>query len=220
MSGSIAGTCFARNSYGNYARARTKPVNPASAPQEKARAVVAYLTDRWLEVVIDAQRIAWGDYARAVAMKNRLGESIKLSGFNHYIRSNAPLLYDAKDVVDDAPTELSIPDHDTTLAFSASQATQILSVTFDATALWAAEVGGFMFIRMSRPQNPTRNFCAGPYLFADSIDGAAVPPTSPATIAAPTTISAGHRLWIVARIARADGRLSEMFQAGPTLVGA
>lgn len=220
MSGSIAGTTFARNASGNYARSRTKPVNPASAPQEQIRAVVAYLTDRWLETVTTSQRAAWGDYALAVAMKNRLGESIHLSGFNHYIRSNSAIIYAGATVVDAAPIELSLPDQDTTISFTASEATQNLSVTFDASAAWAAEVGGYMFIRMGRPQNPTRNFFAGPYLYADKIDGAVLPPTSPATITAPTTISAGHRLWIAARIARADGRISEIFHAGPTLVGA
>ncbi|GAI01350.1 unnamed protein product, partial [marine sediment metagenome] len=33
ISGSIAGTVFARNKMGNYARPRTKPVNPRTARQ-------------------------------------------------------------------------------------------------------------------------------------------------------------------------------------------
>lgn len=219
MSGSIGGTTFARNRSGNYARARTTGVNPASALQEKIRAVIAYLTDRWLETVTQSQRDAWGNYASAVAMKNRLGETIKLSGFNHYLRSNASLLYADQSVVDAAPTTLTIPDHDPTLSFTASETTQNLTVTFDNTLAWANEVGGFMFLRMSRPQNPTRNFFAGPYLYAGPIEGAASPPTSPETVTIPTPVVEGHRLWLSARIARVDGRLSEPFVVGPTLVG-
>ncbi|MCJ7602246.1 MAG: hypothetical protein MUO63_12215, partial [Desulfobulbaceae bacterium] len=124
MSGSIGGTTFARNSSGNYARARTTGVNPQSTPQEKVRAVMAYLTDRWLETVTAVQRAAWGDYASAVAMKNRLGESIHLSGFNQYIRSNAALLYADKTVVDAAPTTMSLPDMDPTMSFVADEAGQ------------------------------------------------------------------------------------------------
>lgn len=220
MTGSIGGTTFARNKSGNIARARTTGVNPATAPQEKIRAVMAYLTDRWLETVTALQREAWGNYAAAVAMKNRLGETIKLSGFNHYIRSNAALLYADKTVVDASPTTLSIPDHDPTLSFSVSEATQNIEVTFDEGMAWAIEDNGFMFLRMSRPQNPTRNFFGGPYIYAGPIDGAVSPPTSPETITAPTPVVAGHRLWLSARIARADGRLSEPFVVGPTLVGA
>jgi len=218
MSGSIAGTTFARNSSGNYARARTTPVNPASAIQEKIRAVMAYLTDRWLETVTALQRAAWGDYALAVAMKNRLGESIHLSGFNHYIRSNSALLYADQTVVDAAPTVLALPDQDPTLAFSTSAATQNMTVTYDDTAAWCDEVGGFLMMRMSRPQNPTRNFFAGPYLWADLVAGSGTPPSSPATVACPTPVAEGHRLWLSARIARLDGRLSEPFVAGPFLV--
>jgi len=220
MSGSIGGTCFARNASGNYARSRTTPVNPQTKIQEKIRAVVAYLTDRWLETLTPTQRAAWGDYAAAVAMKNRIGESIHLSGFNHYVRSNAALLYAGATVVDDAPTEFSLPDHDPTAAFTASEATQKLSVSFNDGADWCSEDGGYMFLRMSRPQNPTRNFFAGPYLYADGMAGAVVPITSPQVINAPTPIAEGHRLWLSCRIARADGRLSESFQVGPTLAGA
>lgn len=220
MSGSIGGTTFARNRSGNYARARTTGVNPASAPQEKIRAVLAYLTDRWLETVTQSERDAWGNYASAVGMKNRLGESSKLSGFNHYIRSNASLLYADQTVVDSAPTTLTIPEHDPTLSFSASEATQDLTVNFDVNLSWVGETGGFMFLRMSRPQNPTRNFFAGPYIYAGPIIGSGTPPTSPETIPFPTPVVQGHRLWLSARIARADGRLSEPFVVGPTLVGA
>lgn len=177
---------------------------------------MAYLTDRWLETVTALQRAAWGDYGLAVAMKNRLGESIKISGFNHYVRSNAPRLFADEALVDAAPTTMSLPDHDPTLSFVCDEAGQELTITFDDTAAWDAEVGGFMFVRMSRPQNPTRNFFAGPYLFAGSIAGAVVPESSPATIAVPTPIVEGHNIWLSARIARADGRLSEPFQVGPT----
>ncbi|GAH13494.1 unnamed protein product, partial [marine sediment metagenome] len=38
MSGSIAGNTFARNRYGNYVRARTKPINPNSDRQVVVRA--------------------------------------------------------------------------------------------------------------------------------------------------------------------------------------
>jgi len=220
MSGSIGGTCFARNSAGNYARARTTPVNPQSTAQEKIRAVVAYLTDRWLETVTALQRAAWGDYATAVAMKNRLGESIHLSGFNHYIRSNAALLYADAAVVDAAPTEFSLPDQDPTVSFTASEATQNMSVSFDDSATWAGEDLAYMTLRMSRPQNPTRNFFAGPFIFADAMEGSAVPLTSPQVVAVPTPIAEGHRLWLACRIIRADGRLSEIFQVGPTSAGA
>ncbi len=85
MAGSIAGNVFARNRYGNYARARTKPVNPNSARQVVIRAAIAYLTQHWNGTLTPAERTAWNSYAAAVTMKNRLGENINLTGFNHFI---------------------------------------------------------------------------------------------------------------------------------------
>ena len=47
MSGSIAGNTHARNRFGNYMRARTKPVNPNSDRQVAIRAIVSYLAEFW-----------------------------------------------------------------------------------------------------------------------------------------------------------------------------
>ncbi|GAH61532.1 unnamed protein product, partial [marine sediment metagenome] len=69
MSGSVAGSTHARNRFGNYMRARTKPVNPNSARQVTARAVIGFLTARWHENLTDEQRNLWRVYADAVAMK-------------------------------------------------------------------------------------------------------------------------------------------------------
>jgi len=88
MSGSIAGDTFARNRYGNYCRARTKPTNPNTSRQQDVRASLAFLTDRWSNTLTALQRAAWNLYGDSVAMTNRLGETTKLTGFNHYIRSN------------------------------------------------------------------------------------------------------------------------------------
>ena len=92
MSGSIAGNTYARNRFGNYARARTKPVNPNTDLQDQYRSAVASLTQRWAQTVTAAQRAAWNLYGNNVNMLNRLGEVVHLTGFNHYIRSNVMLV--------------------------------------------------------------------------------------------------------------------------------
>ncbi len=100
MAGSIAGNTFARNRSGSYVRAKTKPINPRSSAQSLARTTLATLTYRWSQILTAAQRTAWNLYASSVAMKNKLGETIFLSGFNHYIRSNAFLMARGETVVD------------------------------------------------------------------------------------------------------------------------
>lgn len=210
MIGSIAGNVFARNSSGNYVRARTKPVNPNSPAQIFARSIIAQLVQHWRTTLDDAERTAWASYAAAVAMKNKLGETTFLSGFNHFIRSNSVFLQSIKAIVEAGPTELSLPEKDPTLAVAADEATGLLTMTIDDTLPWMSEVGAFMQVEMGSPQNATRNFFGGPWKYAGLVDQAAEPVL---TITAPYTITNGQRIFISARICRVDGRISEPMYA-------
>lgn len=219
MSGSIGGNTFARNRYGSYIRARTKPVNPNTPGQQSVRAAIAWLVEHWSQTLDADQRAAWGHYADNLNMLNKLGEVMRLSGFNHFVRSNAIRKRNGDTVVLDGPSIFEIPEHDPTFAFTLSAATQELSVTFDNTAGWASEAGGHLYVFVGTPQNPQRNFFAGPWKFGDVIDGDEItPPTSPATIVSPWVVYEGQRVWIYGRISRLDGRLSNPFRSGPTLV--
>jgi hypothetical protein len=212
MSGSIAGNTFARNRFGNYSRSRTTPVNPKSTDQNKVRLILAYLVEYWNEELSTAQRAAWATYAAAVSMTNRLGESIKCTGFNHFIRGNSLRLRFGGAAIKPGPAVLTLPPTDPTFNISASVATQLFSVTFDNTADWASEVGAYMMFFQGRPQVATRNFFAGPWRYAGQIDGAAMPPASPAAVACVFPLILGQRIWLAARIIRADARCTIRFQ--------
>lgn len=214
MSGSVAGNTHARNRYGNYIRARTKPTNPNTALQVSIRAAIAYLVERWAETLTAAQRAAWNLYASSVTMKNKLGESIKLSGFNHYIRSNAIITMKGGSPTDDGPTVFELPAHDPTLSIAASEGTQLLNFSFDTGMAWATEAGAYLQCFQGTPQNAQRNFFGGPWRWIMGLPG--VDPAgaaSPAAITAIFAISEGQRQWVYCRIQRADGRLSETFRA-------
>ena len=213
MSGSIAGNVHARNRSGNYVRARTKPLNPNTARQVAVRSAVTFLAARWSETLTDVQRTAWGLYADSVAMKNKLGETIFLSGFNHYLRSNVIRVQTAQTVIDDGPTIFELPEKDPTMAITATEAAQTIDVIFDNTLPWSGEVGAFLWTFQGSPQNAQRNFFIGPWRQMGQIDGAVVPPTSPDTQTVAFAIAAAQRQWIYARVSRADGRLSERFFA-------
>jgi len=214
MSGSIAGNTFARNRYGNYMRARTKPVNPNTARQVKVRGIVAELTTRWAQTLTANQRTAWNLYADSVSMKNKLGESIKLSGYNHFIRSNSWRLDLGQAVVDDGPVIFELPEQDGTIAVTASEATQEVSIAFDDGMDWCSEDNAGIMILEGSPQNAQRNFFNGPYKGRSAKMGnSGAPIASPQVYTALHAISAGQRLWVKFRILRADGRLSEAFTA-------
>lgn len=214
MSGSIAGDTFARNRYGNYSRARTKPVNPNSSGQQAVRNALAALTTRWAQTLTAGQRTAWNLYGSSVAMQNKLGETIYLTGFNHYIRSNVTYLRIFGATIDDGPVIFELPGQDGTFAITASEATQWISVTHDITMPWTTEDGAAMFIYQGMPQNAQRNFFGGPWRYMANIPGiAAGAAGSPSDHVVDFAIAEGQRQWCYARIIRADGRFSEPFRA-------
>jgi len=214
MAGSIAGTTFSRNRYGSYARARTKPVNPNTANQVAIRSALTFLTERWSSTLTAAQRTAWNLYGSNVVMTNRLGESINLSGFNHYIRSNVLRKRINIGVIDAGPVVFEIPEADPTFAITATEAAQTISYAYDDTMDWADENGGWLFLFQGQPQNAQRNFFGGPWRYNSIIEGVnGAPPASPKVAAATFAISEGQHQWCYARITRADGRLSAPFRA-------
>jgi len=225
MSGSIAGSTFARNRFGNYARAKTKPVNPNSCghsllgvddsvSQAHVRAALAMLTARWSQVVTSAQRTAWNLYAASVSMKNRLGEAVNLTGFNHYIRSNAACAAAGYTLVDAGPTVFELPEKDPSIIVVPAAGTQACALTFDDTMEWVDEDGAALLIWQGRPQNPQRNYFGGPWIgMKDKGGSSASPKTSPESFSALCTFAEGQKIWYKFRIIRADHRLSEPFFA-------
>ena len=215
-SGSIAGTTHARNRYGNYIRARTKPVNPRSIRQTNVRGYIGLLAQRWHDTLTAGMRITWNTYANAVAMKNRLGETTYMTGFNHYLRTNTVRLQCENSKCDNGPTVLSLPEKDPTFAVSASAATQLLTITFDDTLPWTDIAASILGVWMGEPQLVTRNFFGGPWKYAGNIPGNQ---ESPKTMAPPMTLVAGQKIWVYGRIATGptDSRLSEPMYASCTV---
>ncbi len=214
MSGSIAGNTHAKNRYGNYIRARTVPVNPNTARQQEVRAIIAFLTERWSDTLTAPQRTAWNLYASNVSMLNKLGESINLSGFNHYIRSNTIAKMVPYPLIDAGPVVFELPAQDPTFAVTASEATQILTLAYDDTMDWATEDAAYIFFFQGQPQNAQRNFFGGPWRFIGSVGGIDPGgPVEPHAAAAAFAIAEGQRQWVYARIMRADGRISTPFRA-------
>lgn len=214
MSGSIAGDTFARNRSGNYARARTKPVNLNSVGQVAVRAAVSYLANYWKNTLDAAERTAWDLYASSVAMKNRLGESIYLTGFNHFVRSNSITKRQAGTITEAAPTNFTLSPSDPEFAVTITANNQKISVAFDDTLEWDSAPTGRLFLFMGVPQNPSHMFFAGPWRFAGEIGGnTPVPTPSPVELDCPFVATTGQKVWCYARTRIADGRLSEPFRS-------
>lgn len=211
-SGSIGGTVWSHNSAGAYIRNRSVPVNPNTDRQVAVRNFVRGLAIAWNNTLTQIQRDAWNTYAANVTWINALGQSIHLTGLNHYIRSNTPRLLCALARLDAAPTIFNLATAEQALGASAQELTQLLTVSFDDTAAWTTETGGFELFSMGIPQNGSIKFFGGPWRVITCLFGQDAPngePASPTIMPTRWPIAEGQRLWIRSRIGRADGRLSE-----------
>jgi len=210
-SGSIAGTTHARNRFGNYIRPRTKPVNPNSQRQANVRSAMKYLTNYWAEILSAENRTLWATYAAAIAMKNRLGESVYLTGFNHFIRANIIWYQNELSVKDTGPSELSLPASAGGFAITAASAGQSISFSFINTEAWAIEVGSRLWMFEGQAQGKTRNFFGGPWRFNHAVAGAEGGAETPSIHATVWGFAAGQKIWGYGRVQRVDGRISNPF---------
>ena len=169
----------------------------------------------------DAIRTARDTYAASLNWLNKLGEQITLTGYNAFIQCNAALMNAGGSLVTAGPTALGLPPGDPTFACAGSEATNLISVTFDNTMDWADETGAYLAVFMGQPKPASHEFFATPYRFAEAIAGVTgTPPTSPATMTAPFTLIEGQKIWTQARVIMADARTSSRFGAAPFLAGA
>lgn len=90
-SGSIAGTTSSHNRAGQYTRNRRTPVNPIGTGRRAlVRANFSASSSAWAALTFSEQA-AWGAYADAHPIVDKLGQSIKLTGHQMYVSINANL---------------------------------------------------------------------------------------------------------------------------------
>ncbi len=208
VSGSVGGLTFARNRGGLYTRARAIPTNPNTASQVAARTALSTLVDAWTTILTLAQRDAWETYAKNTPVVNVFGDPKLLTGQQMYIRSNQPRVRNGEARVDDGPTTFDLGTFTThSIAISAASPSDI-DVGFTNTDSWAVAVGGFLFVGISRQQNPSINFFNSPFRALGSVDGAVIAPTSPETLISDFTYAEGNKAFATARASQPDGRLS------------
>jgi len=221
VSGSVGGVVHARNRFGNYVRPRTKPVNPHSARQEAQRAILSYLAEYWHTELTPVQRNLWGVYAAAVAMRNRLGETVYVTGYNQFMRTNSSQMAIGQTVIDAAPTILSLPEKDADLVCSEEDVTgQTFTLTCNVSG-WApnGDPKFGIIVYQGQPKLASRNQFNGPWRLMDFID-ATEGALGTATIAAAFAFAVGQKVWFGARVITESGRLSTFYQIDPRVVEA
>lgn len=215
-SGSIGGITYSHNRGGMYTRARSIPVNPSSTFQQAMRGYLSNLVVRWGQTLTQLQRDAWDVYAGNVLRTDALGEPRQLTGLNWYLAINSfrNQCFAGAATIDDAPTVMTEGVLTPPTVVSATAATEVLSIGFTNTDLWASAISGCLGVYVSPPQSAGINFYKGPYRFAGRISGAPTPPVSPMPVTSPFPFAVGNKLFVQFRSTNptTDGRISPSFR--------
>jgi hypothetical protein len=211
VSGSVGGVTYARNRTGMYARSRALPVNPGTSFQNDVRNWFGQMASYWGLTLTADERASWNNYAANVPVINRLGDAINLTGQSWFIGSAVSRLQAGLAVVESGPTiyQRAHPIGIPTFAIDASD--DDVDFAFDNSAEWAG-LGGAAVLFASRPQPASVNFFAGPYRYAGVVLGAAIAPTSPATIELPFPVQENDKVFFQVRYLDPDGATSVPFR--------
>jgi hypothetical protein len=150
-SGSIAGTTFSHNRFGQYTRNRRTPVNPGTPAQALVRARLANNAAGWRGLT-DAQRAGWESLGASITRRGSLGESYTLNGFMTYTSVNNNNLAAGTAVVSDAPL---LTDPGTLVTATITLTSAAFSVAYTTTPLSA---GVRLFIYVSEQTSAGRSF--------------------------------------------------------------
>lgn len=214
-SGSTGGAVFSHNRYGPYIRARSVPVNPQTTRQNVVRARLTDLSTYWRETLSQGQRDAWDQYADETSMPNAFGESINLTGLNHFLRSNQAVLEVGATLIATAPGIPGLAPAPANPVLSCSVATGNVSLAWTADPLcpWDTNDAWYILVYLGSPVAPSRKFFGGPFRYQMNVAGAdPVPPTSPQTSAFVFTLQEGQRCFWYMRVLDELGRLSPAVQ--------
>lgn len=230
VSGSVNGLTGSHNKGGQYFRARVVPVNPNTQFQVFARNALGILADYWTNVLTPTERLSWETYAQNVSWTDRLGQTIQLSGINHFIRSNAPRVQSTQmaggagfadfaslAVISTAPT---VYDLGNKIVFSEFPAVTPESIIFGWTETL---VSGNVMAWLSPPLNPSINFWRGPYIAIGVMAAGAggtidLDAANDSYFARYGALNVGQRVFGYVRRLYADGRLTGRTYFGPVEV--
>jgi hypothetical protein len=212
-SGKAGSMVASHNKGGQYIRARTTPTNPRTAQQSAVRNATALLAPQWSSTLTDPQRDAWNVYAVNVSLKNRLGDTINVSGIAMFLRSNVSRIQAGLPIITDAPVLFDLGQTPTEFEFVVAPGATggTMTITAATTSGWNSSTANHFLLYTSRPQNAGINFFNGPYRLAAVFPGGNT--TGSATFTLPFAAGpVGSIIKLQARVTLPDGRLSGAVQ--------
>lgn len=148
-SGKLAGQVFSRNKGGSYLRQFVKPTNPRTALQLNARDRLSQYANEF-RTLTQPQQNSWLTYANAHPVVDRLGNVIKLTAMQAYVKINTN-----RDINDDFAVNSTVPNEP---VFT----TDIVNAFADLTLTIAPPVATFMLGAGAAPGQQLAVYCSPP----------------------------------------------------------
>jgi len=199
--GKIGGSVFSRNKGGGYVRAYANPTNPQSGRQQIVRGYMATLQAYWRDTCTADERDGWESLAAETDFSNRVGDQIRISGLNLFLRTNTLRLLGSQAVLAAAPTAPARYGG-TLLTFEEDGVSGDIEVDAIGTALSA---GDLCFVWHSLPKSQGVNYYRGPWEVPTVIESTDV---APIQLVASASVVSGMRYHMRYICLDAEGRLS------------
>jgi len=216
-SGSIAGITYGHGRGGMYTRARSTPTNPGSERQQTIRHAVGSLAPYWGQKLDAGQRAAWNLYAANVPWQNPLGQTIFLTGHQHFMRCNVPRIQASIAIIEDAPTVYNLGTWTAPTIFVANDTPWIFLLP-NIDDAWALDPDAYLIVHCGKSVGPGRSFYRGPWRYAGKTAGDPVGIIPPIVHTSPWRWSENNICWVLCRVMQADGRLSMPIILGPQTI--
>lgn len=198
--GSINGVTFGRNRAGLFMRQRVAPVQPNTPVQTLVRNFLATLQTRYRVTLTEGQRLGWDSLGTLAGGIGALGDRIRLTGQQAYIRTNSIRLRGQLATIDDAPAApFEIPCTKIVLSGAVLVGLQLDSV------LPALVAGDLLQVQISAPYSQARYFCKGPYPTYTLFHSLTV---FPVVLVLPADCAVDDRFFVRARYVDLVGRVS------------
>jgi hypothetical protein len=152
QSGSYAGNTHSHNRAGQYRRNRRSPVQPVGTGRRAfIRGNLTAASQGW-NALTGAERASWSSFADSHPITDSLGQSIKLTGQQMYVRVGASLLNVAQSLPTDPPSDLDSGSL-SGVAITAAAGTPALSVAYTVSP-----TTGYLLIAFSPQVSPGRSY--------------------------------------------------------------
>jgi hypothetical protein len=145
--GSISGTTYSRNRFGQYVRRRAVPAQPRTSYQMSVRSFFGSIASRWRDLTQESQAL-WRAFAERIVRTDSLGNPIRLTGLQAYVMINALRRVLGLAVTNNAPSDVGTPPAIATLDLAIDTTVNQFDVVFTPTPL-----AGAIVIEATEPQS-------------------------------------------------------------------